>query len=99
MKELNRRSILRRAPALAGAAAALLPQGIAGAQDKGSQPYRKWRVVAVGGRATFVLAQVAAFRFEEVRAKPNRDIDSARVERFNAPFRHYPCAPALSGLL
>src|SRR5580692_4679037 len=48
MKELNRRSILRGAPALAGSAAALLPQGIARAQDKG-QPDRKMRVVAVGG--------------------------------------------------
>src|SRR5580698_2704457 len=42
MKELNRRSILR-------GAAALLPQGLGRAQDKGSQPDRKLRVVAVGG--------------------------------------------------
>src|SRR3984957_5159458 len=49
MKEINRRSILRGAPALAGAATALLPQGLAGAQDKGRLPDRKLRVVAVGG--------------------------------------------------
>ena len=48
MKELNRRSVLRRASALAGAAA-LLPQGLAGAQEKSRQPDRKLRVVAVGG--------------------------------------------------
>ena len=49
MKEINRRSILRKAPALAGTAAALLQQGLARAQDKGPQPDRKLRVVAVGG--------------------------------------------------
>ena len=42
MEKLNRRSALRQA-------AALLPQALAGAQDKGRQPDRKLRVVAVGG--------------------------------------------------
>ena len=49
MKKLNRRSLLRQAPGLAGGAAVLLPQGQARAQDKGRQPDRKLRVVAVGG--------------------------------------------------
>ncbi len=49
MKKLNRRSVLRQAPALAGTAAALLPHGLASAQDTGRQPDRKLRVVAVGG--------------------------------------------------
>jgi len=49
MKKLDRRSVLRQAPALVGTAAALLPQGLARAQDKGHQPVRRLRVVAVGG--------------------------------------------------
>jgi hypothetical protein len=49
MKKLNRRSVLRQAPALAGAAAALHQQGPARAQGTGRQPDRKLRVVAVGG--------------------------------------------------
>src|SRR5215470_15760243 len=49
MKKLNRRSVLRQAPALAGTAAALLQQGPAVAQSTGRQPDRKLRVVAVGG--------------------------------------------------
>ena len=49
MRKLNRRSLLRQVPALAGTAAALLPQSLARAQEKGSQPERKLRVVAVGG--------------------------------------------------
>src|SRR5262249_36847842 len=45
MKKFNRRSVLRQAPALA----AMLPQGLAGAQDSARQPNPKLRVVAVGG--------------------------------------------------
>ena len=48
MKKLNRRSLLRQAPALAGVASALLPQWPARAQDQGRTD-RKLRVVAVGG--------------------------------------------------
>src|ERR1700719_3067258 len=49
MKKLNRRSVLRQVPGLACTAAALLPHGLASAQDTGHQPDRKLRVVAVGG--------------------------------------------------
>ena len=49
MKKLNRRSLLREAPALAGTAVTLLPQGLAIGEEKGRQPERKLRVVAVGG--------------------------------------------------
>ena len=51
MNKLNRRSMLRRSSALAGAAAPLLPLGLANAQEKRPEPDRKLRVVAVGGHA------------------------------------------------
>jgi N-acetylglucosamine malate deacetylase 1 len=51
MKKLNRRSMLRRSSALAGAAAPLLPLGSASAQLNRPEPDRKLRVVAVGGHA------------------------------------------------
>jgi LmbE family N-acetylglucosaminyl deacetylase len=51
MNKLTRRSMLRRSSALAGAAAPLLPLGLAGAQEKRPEPDRKLRVVAVGGHA------------------------------------------------
>jgi LmbE family N-acetylglucosaminyl deacetylase len=46
MNKLNRRSMLRRATGLAGAAAALLPLASAGA---GPEPEKKLKVVAIGG--------------------------------------------------
>ena len=49
MKRLNRRSLLRQSTVLAGAAATLLPPGLAKAQEKRPEPERKLRVVAVGG--------------------------------------------------
>jgi LmbE family N-acetylglucosaminyl deacetylase len=49
MKKLNRRLLLREAPALACGAAAFLPQGLAGQEQKGRRSDRKLRVVAVGG--------------------------------------------------
>jgi LmbE family N-acetylglucosaminyl deacetylase len=51
MNKLNRRSMLRRSSALAGAAAPLLPLVLASAQEKRPEPDRKLRVVAVGGHA------------------------------------------------
>src|SRR5580704_5006480 len=49
MNKVSRRSLLLQSSALAGAAASLLPQGLANAQEKRPEPERKLRVVAVGG--------------------------------------------------
>jgi N-acetylglucosamine malate deacetylase 1 len=51
MNELNRRSMLRRSSALAGATVPLLPPGTASAQEIRPEPDCKLRVVAVGGHA------------------------------------------------
>jgi N-acetylglucosamine malate deacetylase 1 len=51
MNKLNRRAMLRQSSALAGAAAPLLPLGLANAQEKHPEPDRKLRVVAVGGHS------------------------------------------------
>jgi len=49
MKKASRRSLLRQSSALAGAAATLLPLGLANAQEKRPGADRKLRIVAVGG--------------------------------------------------
>ena len=49
MNQLTRRSMLGRSSGLVGAAATMLPLGLASAQVKAPEPDRKLRVVAVGG--------------------------------------------------
>ena len=49
MEKITRRSMLRRSSAWAGAAAAFMPMGNAGAEEKRREPDRKLNVVGVGG--------------------------------------------------